>query len=112
MAWLLPLGTLAAFRAASAGSGGLANVHGEHDDLGRHGAHLVGEAVAVDAVHVGGEGVLAVALPLAAVHDLADRQDMSSLSPPLNDYARLSPFRRVPQCAHRCRGIRPRPPRT
>ena len=32
----------------------------EHDDLGGHGGHLVGEAVLVDTVHVGSEGVFAV----------------------------------------------------
>ena len=32
----------------------------EHDDLGSHGGHLVGETVLVDTVHVGSEGVFAV----------------------------------------------------
>ena len=36
----------------------------EHDDLGGHGGHLVGEAVLVDPVHVRREGVLPVRLPL------------------------------------------------
>ena len=37
----------------------------EHDYLGGHGGHLVGEAVLVDAVHVGSERVFTVGLPLA-----------------------------------------------
>ncbi len=53
--------------------GRLPDVHGEHDDLWRHGAHLVGEAVAVHAVHVSRESVLAVALALALVDDLERR---------------------------------------
>ena len=33
------------------------HVQGEHNDLGRHGGHLVGEAVGVDPVHGSGERV-------------------------------------------------------
>ncbi len=67
MTGLLPVrGSLA----AAILGGRLPDVHGEHDNLGRHGAHLVGEAVPVDAVHVRRERVLAVALPLPLVDDL------------------------------------------
>lgn len=51
--------------------GVVANLHREHDDLGRHGGHFVGEAVSVDAVHAGREGVAAIRLPLPLVDCLA-----------------------------------------
>ena len=41
-------------------TGGLADVHAEHDNLGGHGGHLVGETVLVDAVHVSSKRVLPV----------------------------------------------------
>ena len=49
---------------ARAVRGRLPDVHREHNDLGRHGRHLVGEAVLVHAVHVRRERVLAVRLAL------------------------------------------------
>lgn len=48
---------------------GLDNVHGEHDNLGRHSGHFVAETVLVDAVGVSGERVLAVGLAIALVDD-------------------------------------------
>lgn len=49
------------------------NIHGEHDNLGSHGGHLVGEAVGVNTIHTGGEGVAPIGLALALVNDLAIR---------------------------------------
>ena len=43
-------------------TGGLADVHAEHDNLGGHGGHLVGEAVLVDAVHVSSKSVFSIGL--------------------------------------------------
>ncbi len=57
----------------SAGQVRLGHVHREHDDLGRHGAHLVAEAVLVNAVGVRGECVLAVGLAVALVDHLVVR---------------------------------------
>ena len=54
-------------------TGGLADVHAEHDNLGGHGGHLVGEAVLVHAVHVCCKRVLAVGLTVALVEDLPIR---------------------------------------
>ena len=51
----------------------LPDVHGEHDDLGGHGGHLVAEAVLVHTVHVGSKRVLAVGLPVALVDHLSVR---------------------------------------
>ena len=46
-------------------TGGLADVHAEHDNLGGHGGHLVGEAVLVDAVHVSSKCVFSIGLPFS-----------------------------------------------
>ena len=46
-------------------TGGLADVHAEHDNLGGHGGHLVGEAVLVDAVHVSSKRVFSIGLPFS-----------------------------------------------
>ena len=48
----------------------LDNVHGEHDNLGRHSGHFIAKTVLVDAVGVRGERVLAVGLAIALVDDL------------------------------------------
>ena len=48
----------------------LGDIHGEHDDLGRHGRHLIAEAVLVDAVGVRRERVLAVGLAIALIDQL------------------------------------------
>lgn len=37
-----------------------AHIHTEHDDLGRHGAHLIGEAILVYSIHMSGKRVLAI----------------------------------------------------
>ena len=49
----------------------LSEIHREHDDLGRHGRHLVAEAVGEDPIHVRREGEPAVALSLLLVHHFA-----------------------------------------
>lgn len=51
----------------------LSEVHRKLDDLWSHGRHLVAEAVLVDSVHVRGESVLAVRLPLSGINDLPIR---------------------------------------
>ena len=45
-------------------TGSISNVHTEHDNLGGHGGHLVGETILVHPVHVGSKGVLAIGLSL------------------------------------------------
>lgn len=50
--------------------GVFADLHREHDNLGGHGGHLVGEAVGVDAIHTGREGVPPVGLTLPLMDGL------------------------------------------
>lgn len=45
----------------------LADIDGEHDDLGGHGGHLVAETELVSAIHVRGHRVLPAGLPVSFV---------------------------------------------
>ena len=44
---------------------GFSNVHAEHDNLGGHGRHLVGEAILVDTVHVSRKCILPIGFPFS-----------------------------------------------
>merc|ERR1719300_1827091 len=46
----------------------LTNVHAEHDNLGCHGAHLIGETILVNSIHVGGECVFSVRLSFSLMN--------------------------------------------
>lgn len=46
----------------------LSDVDGEHDDLGRHGGHLVAEAELVGSVHVCSHGVFPTGLSVSFVN--------------------------------------------
>lgn len=52
---------------------GLSDIDGEHDDLGRHGRHLVAEAELVGSVHVRRHGVFPTGLSVAFVNLLTIR---------------------------------------
>ena len=45
----------------------LSNIHAEHDGLGRHGGHLVAEAVLVHTIHVGCKCILAIGLSITGI---------------------------------------------
>lgn len=47
--------------------GRLADVDGEHHDLGGHGGHLVAEAELVGPVHMGGYGILPTGLTVSFI---------------------------------------------
>jgi hypothetical protein len=48
--------------------GRLANVDGEHDDLGCHSGHLVAEAELIDTIHMCSNGVLSAGLTVSFVN--------------------------------------------